>query len=145
LGGRRVCWSFGMGLRWIHKQKFKMKSTCTTKKRGHLVQVEYKWCGVDLIRIISSTSFTQLATCERRHHCLSYSILCDFSHGHHPNDIFPQDSQVGVPKLGLLLSWKFGSSYLLQNKPIWNTQGQCRITLKEIFAIVYCISWLEII
>jgi hypothetical protein len=32
-----------MGLGQIHKQKFKMKSTCTTKERGRLVQVECKW------------------------------------------------------------------------------------------------------
>jgi len=25
-------------------QKFKMKSTCTAKERGQLVQVERKWC-----------------------------------------------------------------------------------------------------
>jgi hypothetical protein len=23
---------------------FKMKSTCTTKKRGQLMQIEWKWC-----------------------------------------------------------------------------------------------------
>jgi hypothetical protein len=30
--------------RQIHKQEFKMKSTCTTNKRGLLMQVEHKWC-----------------------------------------------------------------------------------------------------
>jgi len=34
-----------MGLVQIHKQKFKMISTCTTKKKRWLVQVEWKWCG----------------------------------------------------------------------------------------------------
>jgi hypothetical protein len=33
-----------MGVRRIHKQEFKMKSTYTTKERGWLVQVECKWC-----------------------------------------------------------------------------------------------------
>jgi hypothetical protein len=37
-----------MGLGWTHKWEFKMKSTCTTKKIGWLVQVEWKWCsGLD--------------------------------------------------------------------------------------------------
>jgi hypothetical protein len=31
-GGRKVCC------------EFKMKSTCTTKKKGRLVLVEWKWC-----------------------------------------------------------------------------------------------------
>jgi hypothetical protein len=43
-GCRRTCWSFGMGLGWTHKWELKMKSTCTTKKRGWLMQVEWKWC-----------------------------------------------------------------------------------------------------
>jgi hypothetical protein len=33
-----------MGLGQTHKQEFKMKSTCTTKKRGRLMQIESKWC-----------------------------------------------------------------------------------------------------
>ncbi len=43
--GRRVCWSYGMGLRQTHKWGFKMRSTRTTKKRKQLVQVEWKWWG----------------------------------------------------------------------------------------------------
>ncbi len=42
--GRRACWSFEMGLGWTHKREFKMKSTCTTKKKKQLMQVEWKWC-----------------------------------------------------------------------------------------------------
>jgi hypothetical protein len=42
--GRKVCWSSEMGLGQTHKRKFNMRSTCTTKKRGQLVQVEWKWC-----------------------------------------------------------------------------------------------------
>jgi hypothetical protein len=33
-----------MGLRQTHKQEFKTISTYITKKRGQLVQVEWKWC-----------------------------------------------------------------------------------------------------
>jgi hypothetical protein len=44
--GWRACWSFEMGLKWTHKQEFKMKSTYTTKKKGRLVQVEWKWWSI---------------------------------------------------------------------------------------------------
>jgi hypothetical protein len=40
----KACWSFGMGLKQMHKQELKMKSTCTTNKRRQLVEVEHKWC-----------------------------------------------------------------------------------------------------
>ncbi len=33
------------GTRTNSQQEIKMRSTCTTKKRGRLVQVEWKWCG----------------------------------------------------------------------------------------------------
>jgi hypothetical protein len=33
-----------MGLGQTHKRKFKMISTCTTKKRGQLMQIKWKWC-----------------------------------------------------------------------------------------------------
>jgi len=92
-----------MGLKQVHKQKFKMKSTYITNKRGRLVQVECKWCN-EFNEITSRTSFTQLATFKRRYYSTSYNILCDFMWGLHPNDIFSQDSQVGVPKLVFLLS-----------------------------------------
>jgi hypothetical protein len=44
-GKRGTCWSFRMGVERTHKQEFKMKSTCTTKEKGRLVQVKHKWCG----------------------------------------------------------------------------------------------------
>jgi hypothetical protein len=102
-----------MGLKQTHKQEFKMRSTCTTRKEG-------SWCklngsGVaDLIRTTSSTSFTWPATFERKHHSPPYSILCASMWGLHPNVTFPQDSQMGVPKLGLLLSQNFRHSYISQ-------------------------------
>jgi len=111
LRGRKLCWSSRMGLRQIHKQEFKMKSTCTTRKKGD-------WCKsnangvVNLVRTNLSTSFTWLATFKRKHHSPSYNILCDFLWGLHLNNIFSHDSQVGVPKLRLLLSQNFGRSYL---------------------------------
>jgi hypothetical protein len=48
-----------------------------------------------------------------------WGFVCDSWGGLHPNDIFSWDSQVGVPKLGLLFSQNFGCSYLPQIKPIW--------------------------
>jgi hypothetical protein len=42
--GRKACWNFKMGLRWIHKQEFKMESTCTTNDKRRLVPNEHKWC-----------------------------------------------------------------------------------------------------
>ncbi len=33
-----------MGLRQIHKQKFNIKLTYTTKQTGQLVQIRNKWC-----------------------------------------------------------------------------------------------------
>jgi hypothetical protein len=41
---RRAYWSSKMGLKRTQKQEFKMKSIYTTKEKGQLVQVEYKWC-----------------------------------------------------------------------------------------------------
>jgi len=37
LWGKKVCWNSKMGLKQIHKQEFKMKSTCITKERRWLV------------------------------------------------------------------------------------------------------------
>ncbi len=36
--------ALGMGLEQTHKRKFKMGLTCTTKRKGRLVQIEWKWC-----------------------------------------------------------------------------------------------------
>jgi hypothetical protein len=62
---------------------------------------------MDLIRTTSSISFTWPTTFGRRHHSPPYNISCVFPWGLHPNVIFPKDSQMGVPKLGLLLSQNF--------------------------------------
>jgi hypothetical protein len=42
--GKRMCWSFGIGLTQTHKQKFNMKLIYTTKQKKQLVQIEHKWC-----------------------------------------------------------------------------------------------------
>ncbi len=55
------------------------------------------------------------------------------------------NSQVGVPKLGLLLSQNFKCSYLPQIKHIWSMWGQQLITLKNIFPTVYCTPQSKII
>jgi hypothetical protein len=82
-----------MKLGRTHKRKFKMRSTYTTKKRGRLMQVEWKWCN-GFNRDNLKHKFTQLATFGRKHHSSSFSIFCAFMQGLHPNLIFPQDSQV---------------------------------------------------
>ncbi len=84
-----------------------------------------------------STSFTRPTTFGRRHHSHRYSILCASLQGLHPNVIFPQDSQVGIPKLKLLLSLNFGHSYLFQIKFFFRMQGKYLIALKKIFPTVY--------
>jgi len=58
-------------------------------------QKEAHWCKLngsgasDLIRMISSTSFTQLTTFGKRHHSPPYNILCASSQKLHPNVTFP--------------------------------------------------------
>ncbi len=74
---------------------------------------------MNLVKTTSSTSFTQPATFGNKHHSLPYSILCDPLWGLHPNGTFSQAFQMGVPKLGLLLSQNFGHSYLLQEKLVF--------------------------
>jgi hypothetical protein len=100
---------------------------------------------VDLIRTSSSISFTQLATFGRRHHSPPYIILCASPRGLHPNATFPQDSQVGVPKLGFLLSQKFGHSYFFQINFFFRMQGQYLIVLKNIFPMGYNIPQSKLI
>jgi hypothetical protein len=77
----------------------------------------------NLIGTTSSTSFTRPATLGRSHHSPLYNILCASSWGLHSNVTFPQDSQEGVPKLGLLLSQNFGHSYIFQIKVFFKCEG----------------------
>jgi hypothetical protein len=59
----------------------------------------------DLVRTISSTSFTWPATFGRKDHSPPYNIFYASLKGLHPNVTFPQDSQMGifVPKLWKLI------------------------------------------
>ncbi len=91
----------------------------------------------DLIGTTSSTNFTQPATFERKHHSPPYSTLYVYLWGQLPNVNFPQDSQVGVPKLGLLISHNFGCWYHFQIKSILIMWGQYLITFKKIFPNLY--------
>jgi hypothetical protein len=65
-----------------------------------------------------------------------YYTLC-LPWGLHPNVIFPQYSQVEVPKLGLLLSQNFECSYLFQIKFSLKIQGEYLTALENIFPKVY--------
>jgi len=90
-GGRRACWSSKMGLGWTHKQELKMMSTCTTKKRRRLMQVEWKWCDE-----FSRDNFKHKFYTTHNHWAEAplplYSILYAFLRRLHPNVTFPWDS-----------------------------------------------------
>jgi hypothetical protein len=88
---------------------------------------------IDLIRITLSTSFTRPTTFGRRHHSPPYSIIYASPWGLHPNVTFPRYSQVGVPKLGLLLSQNFRRSYLSQIKSVWKYEGTILCPSKRSF------------
>ncbi len=109
------------------------------------MQVKWKCCnGLSryLVGITSSIGFTRLTTFGRKHHSPPYNILYASPWGLHPNVTFPQNSQVGVPKLGLLLSQNFGHSNLSQIKYILKVQGQYFKTFENIFLTVYNIfNW----
>jgi hypothetical protein len=61
------------------------------------------------------------------HHLPPYNILCAWPHGHHPNGILFQDSQMGVlkfPKLGLSQLW--GPITLCANlRSKWGLEQSC--------------------
>jgi hypothetical protein len=121
-----------------------MRSNCTTKKKKRLVQVEWKWCGG-----LSRNNFKHklYTTCNfgRKHHSFLCSILYASSWRLHPYVIFPQDFQVGVPKLGLLLSQNFGHSYLYQIKSFLRVQRNYFIALENIFPMAYSTFQLNLI
>jgi len=102
---------------------------------------------MDLVGTTSSISFTQPTTFGRRHHSPPYSILCAFPWGLHLNVTFLRDSQVdlGVPKLGFLLSQNFGCSYFFQIKYILRMRGQYLIALKNIFSMMYNTTQLDFV
>ncbi len=132
-----------MGLGQNHKHKFKMMSTYTTKKKNDKCKLNGSGV-VDLVRTTSSTNFTQSTTFGKRHHSSPYNIIYACPQGLHPNVTFPQDSQMGVPKLGPLLSQNFGCSYLFQIKFVLKMQRQHLIFLKK-NPIMYSTPQLELI
>jgi hypothetical protein len=87
---------------------------------------------MDLIGTTSSISFTRPITFGRKHHSPPYSIFCASLQGLHSNVTFPQNSQVRVPKLGLLLFQNFGRSYHSQIKSVLKVQGQYLIAFENI-------------
>jgi hypothetical protein len=130
---------FGMGLRQTHKRKFKMMSTYTTKKKKQLVEIRWKWCdwfSKDNLKHKFHTT---------PNHSPPYAILCAFLWGLHPNVTFPRDSQVGVPKLGILLSQNVGCSYLFQIKFVLRMSRQYLLALENIFPMVYNMFPLDLI
>ncbi len=121
-----------------------MISICTTKKQAS--QCKLNGSGIlDLIGMISSTSFTQPTTLGKRHNSLPYNILCASPRRLHPNITFPQDSQVRVPKLGLFVSQNFGHSYISQIKFVLKMQWQYLIALENIFPTLYSMLQLDLI
>jgi hypothetical protein len=104
------------------------------------MQVKCKWCKDNF-----KHKLYMACNLWEEHHSRAYNILYDFPQGLHPNNIFSHDSQVGVPKLGLLLSQNFGRSYLFQNKFVLNMQRQYFIDLKKIFPKMYFMLQFEII
>jgi hypothetical protein len=100
---------------------------------------------VDLVGTTSSISFKQPATFGRWHHSPPYDIFCAFLWGLHPNVTFPCDSQMGVPKLGLLLFQNFGHSYLSQIKLFLKMWRKYLIAFKKIFSTTYITLQLDFI
>ncbi len=134
--GRRACWSSRMGLGWTHNKSSWWDELAKPKKKGNLCKLNESGV-VDLVGTTLNISFTQPTTFGRRHHSPPYSILYAFPWGLRPNVTFVRDSQVGVLKLGLLLSQNFGCSYLSQIKSILKMQMQYFIILKNIFPTLY--------
>jgi hypothetical protein len=100
------------------------------------VQVEWKWCD-GLSRDNLKNKLYRARNLWEEAPLPSPSILYAFPRGLYPNVTFPQDSQVGVLKLRLLLSQNFGRSCLFQIKSILRLQGQYLIEIKNICPTMY--------
>ncbi len=102
--GRRVCYIFEMGLKRTHKKEFKMKSTCTTKKRKWLMQVECKWCNALNKDNLKHKLYTTCNLWEEAS-IPPYNIICDSLWVYNPNDKFKKKIEtLVVPKLWTLIS-----------------------------------------
>jgi hypothetical protein len=106
--GKRVCWSFGMWLRWTHKQEFKMKSIYK-KKRRWLMQVERKWCGELSRENLKHKFYIARNLFKKNHHSPPYSKLYDFPWELHPNGIFFPGLPNGSPKIRTIIVPKFST------------------------------------
>jgi hypothetical protein len=128
-----------MGLGRTHKREFKMRSICTTKKIGRLVQIEWKWCNKVNKDNLKHKLYT---TCNHWEEAPlpSIDILC-LSTGNTSKCHFSPR----LPKLGLLLSQNFGCSNLSQIKSILRMQGNYFIALKNIFSTMYNTLQLDLI
>jgi hypothetical protein len=113
-----------------------MRSTCTTKKRGWSVQVEWKWCSGLNRDNLQHKLYTTHNLWEEAPPP-PYNIFYASPRGLHLNVTFPQDSQVGVPKLGLLLSQNFGHLYHSQIESFLRVRGHYYIALENLFSMVY--------
>jgi hypothetical protein len=142
-----------VGVWFLAHKIFGVKGTClrvqdeinlhNPKKSGHC---KLNGSGeMDLIRSTLSTSFTRPTTFGKRHHSPPYSTFYVFLWGLHPNVTFPWDSQVGVPKLGLLLFQNFGCSYFFQIKYFLKMWRQHFIAFKKIFPTMYTTLQLDFI
>jgi len=87
------------------------------------MQVEWKWCGGFNKNNFKHKFYTTYKFWEEEPLPFLKYIFCALLQGLHPNVIFPRDSQVEIPKLGLLLSQNFGHSYISQIKFILIKQG----------------------
>jgi hypothetical protein len=95
-----------MRLGQTRKREFKMKSTCTTKKRGRLVQVKWKWCnGLNRDNLKHKLYMTRKFWEEAPLSSLLY-ILC-MSMGSTSKCHFSPRLPSGSPIIGILVVPKF--------------------------------------
>jgi hypothetical protein len=128
-----------MGLGWTHKQKFKMKSTCTTKKRGRLVQIECKWCN----EFNKNNLKHKLCTTHTLEGGTTPLLIVNFvtlRKGYIQMTFFPKTPKIGT--FVVLTFWTFIYSlnqvFLEHAKALFNS-------LQKIFSMMYCTSQSEII
>ncbi len=135
--GRKACWSFGMGLEQTHKQEFKIKSTCTTKKRERLVQVEHKWCDGFSKDKFKHKLYTAHNLWEEAPLCSLQYILKLFTGTTSKWHFFLRFSSAS-PNFGTFVVLKLWMLISFSNQFVWNKQVHYFITLKKIFLVVYC-------
>jgi hypothetical protein len=99
------------------------------------MQVECKWCGEFSRDNLNHKLYTSITTPLPIVYSMTLHESCiqmAFS---------PLDPQMGVPKLGLLLSQSFDTHIFLKSI-FWNMQGYYVIALKRIFPTMYCMhNW----